>query len=198
MTNSIKTFKNVTHQKKKEKYRDRNLGEWNTSGVILDMVKPSLGGHKGLQVVPTVHSLSSRLCSLCQQALTWKLPVTAPFPHTRAQERLRASGKGMSNPFPKAEVLSQAEWRVAAVSPSWVGAQDPFSPKLISFLPEQKGCWCHLVRHILKWLLLRFPHNILLWKFPKILTAEGFPGRSDGKESACNEEDPGLIPGSGR
>ena len=27
---------------------------------------------------------------------------------------------------------------------------------------------------------------------------EGFPGSSDGKESACNAEDPGLIPGSGR
>ena len=26
----------------------------------------------------------------------------------------------------------------------------------------------------------------------------GFPGGSDGKEAACNTEDPGLIPGSGR
>ena len=26
----------------------------------------------------------------------------------------------------------------------------------------------------------------------------GFPGDSDGKESACNVRDPGLIPGSGR
>ena len=26
----------------------------------------------------------------------------------------------------------------------------------------------------------------------------GFPGGSDSKESACNTEDPGLIPGSGR
>ena len=25
-----------------------------------------------------------------------------------------------------------------------------------------------------------------------------FPGGSDGKESACNEGEPGLIPGSGR
>ena len=25
-----------------------------------------------------------------------------------------------------------------------------------------------------------------------------FPGGSDGKESACNVEDPGVIPGSGR
>ena len=25
-----------------------------------------------------------------------------------------------------------------------------------------------------------------------------FPGGSDGKESACNEGDPGLIPGPGR
>ena len=27
---------------------------------------------------------------------------------------------------------------------------------------------------------------------------KGFPGGSDGEESACNAEDPSLIPGSGR
>ena len=27
---------------------------------------------------------------------------------------------------------------------------------------------------------------------------KGFPGGSDGKESACNAGDPGLTPGSGR
>ena len=27
---------------------------------------------------------------------------------------------------------------------------------------------------------------------------QGFPGGSDSKESACNAEDPGLTPGSGR
>ena len=27
---------------------------------------------------------------------------------------------------------------------------------------------------------------------------DSFPGSSDGKESACNARDPGLIPGSGR
>ena len=30
------------------------------------------------------------------------------------------------------------------------------------------------------------------------MTNWGFPGGSDGKESACNAGDPGLIPGSGR
>ena len=29
-------------------------------------------------------------------------------------------------------------------------------------------------------------------------TLKGFPGGSDGKESACNAGDPGSIPGSGR
>ena len=29
-------------------------------------------------------------------------------------------------------------------------------------------------------------------------THSGFPGGSDGKESACNVRDPGLIPGLGR
>ena len=31
-----------------------------------------------------------------------------------------------------------------------------------------------------------------------LVRVQGFPGRSDGKESACNAEDPGSIPGSGR
>ena len=30
------------------------------------------------------------------------------------------------------------------------------------------------------------------------LVVQGFPGGSDGKESACNVGDPGLIPGSGK
>ena len=45
---------------------------------------------------------------------------------------------------------------------------------------------------------------LLLWKFPKINTlfqfslVVGFPGGSDGKESTCNAENLGLIPGLGR
>ena len=35
-------------------------------------------------------------------------------------------------------------------------------------------------------------------KFFKKGTAEGFPGGSDGKESACHAGDPGSVPGSGR
>ena len=31
-----------------------------------------------------------------------------------------------------------------------------------------------------------------------LATKQGFPGGSDGKASACNAGDPGLIPGSGR
>ena len=37
-------------------------------------------------------------------------------------------------------------------------------------------------------------HFISIWH-PSLL---GFPGGSDGKETACNAGDPGLIPGSGR
>jgi len=32
----------------------------------------------------------------------------------------------------------------------------------------------------------------------KFIQGQGFCGSSDGKESACNAGDPGLIPGSGR
>ena len=45
----------------------------------------------------------------------------------------------------------------------------------------------------------------MVWKNPNELfgwlskfLGWGFPGGSDGKESACNVGDPGLIPGSGR
>ena len=31
-----------------------------------------------------------------------------------------------------------------------------------------------------------------------LIDKKGFPGGSDGKESACNAGDPGSIPGSGR
>ena len=33
---------------------------------------------------------------------------------------------------------------------------------------------------------------------PRLLMLQGFPGGSDGEESACNVGDLGLIPGSGR
>ena len=33
---------------------------------------------------------------------------------------------------------------------------------------------------------------------PTVTGFEGFPGGSEGKESACNAGDPGLIPGWGR
>ena len=36
----------------------------------------------------------------------------------------------------------------------------------------------------------------MMWH--EMLTLMGFPGGSDGKESACNAGDPGLILGSGR
>ena len=45
---------------------------------------------------------------------------------------------------------------------------------------NESGIWDKDIQHLLK-------HSIM-----------GFPGSSDGKASACNVEDLGLIPGSGR
>ena len=46
---------------------------------------------------------------------------------------------------------------------------------------------------------LKIQVNIGMWKQHFMVTSDdGFPGSSDGKESACNAEDPGLIPWSGR
>ena len=38
----------------------------------------------------------------------------------------------------------------------------------------------------------------IFWDFSVIFILLGFPGGSDGKESACSAGDPGLTPGSGR
>ena len=46
---------------------------------------------------------------------------------------------------------------------------------------------------ILCWFL---PHNNM--NQPEVYIRLGFPGGSDGEESACDAEDPGLIPGCGR
>ena len=37
-----------------------------------------------------------------------------------------------------------------------------------------------------------------LGKWTSVVAQEGFPGGSEGEESACNTGDPGSIPGSGR
>ena len=39
-------------------------------------------------------------------------------------------------------------------------------------------------------------HYVHIWM--QVVHHEDFPGGSDHKEYACNAEDPGLIPGSGR
>ena len=41
-------------------------------------------------------------------------------------------------------------------------------------------------------------HTLLKWRWGRIEEPEGFPGGSDGYESACNAEDPGSILGCGR
>ena len=64
----------------------------------------------------------------------------------------------------------------------------------LDHLPDRKG---------FIYLFLVFFFTGLLKKFIYLFLLEtnyftGFPSGSDGKASACNAEDPGLIPGSGR
>ena len=49
--------------------------------------------------------------------------------------------------------------------------------------------------NILHFLLI---YSFLFYAVGQIYLFTGFPGGSDGKESACNAGDPGSIPGSGR
>ena len=51
------------------------------------------------------------------------------------------------------------------------------------------------IRYFLFWCSFLIPWPVLKLECLILL---GFPGGSDGKESACNEGDPGSIPGSGR
>ena len=46
--------------------------------------------------------------------------------------------------------------------------------------------------------ILVFQHNFKTKIILLYSSNSGFPGSSDGKESACNAEDPGSIPESGR
>ena len=46
--------------------------------------------------------------------------------------------------------------------------------------------------------VLMWVKRLTLRKSLENLLPPSFSGGSDGKESACNEEDPGSIPGSGR
>ena len=46
--------------------------------------------------------------------------------------------------------------------------------------------------------MLKWVKHLTLRNSPENLLPPSFPGGSDGKESACNEEDQGSIPGSGR
>ena len=45
---------------------------------------------------------------------------------------------------------------------------------------------------------LNLQRSFILGEFRTSIKTKGFPGGSDGKESACNAVDPGSIPGSGR
>ena len=56
---------------------------------------------------------------------------------------------------------------------------------------------CHSLRHV----ALLLPSGCVKFEVLYLIvikSSEGFPGGSDGKESACNTEDRGSIPGSGR
>ena len=54
-----------------------------------------------------------------------------------------------------------------------------------------------LSEHLLNSLMEFLSSWYSLWLFKNFSTVVGFPGGSDGKESACNAGDQGSIPGSG-
>ena len=80
-------------------------------------------------------------------------------------------------------------------------------------MSSQPSCWLHTQVHPLfiselgthyypfypRLLGISRPNEILYGSiFVRLVSSRGFPSGSEGKESACNAEDLGLIPGSGR
>ena len=61
------------------------------------------------------------------------------------------------------------------------------------------GTWAGCGQHLLKGTAVH-PHSLFLvlsLVYGAPIECRGFPGGSDGRESACNAGDPGFIPGSG-
>ena len=70
-----------------------------------------------------------------------------------------------------------------------LATQTQYSQRNKIFLKTNKNTNLHLHSH---------RHLLLVSHLIKVITVWGFPGGSDGKESAYNLGDLGLIPGSGR
>ena len=65
--------------------------------------------------------------------------------------------------------------------------------------PMDQGAWRAIVHWITKsWTRLITTQHVYNPNNGLFGVGVGFPGGSDGKASACNEGDPGSIPGSGR
>ena len=66
-------------------------------------------------------------------------------------------------------------------------------------LVEDRGAWCTAVHGAAELGMTEGrnnkPRGRISWSYH---SSRGFPGSSDGKESACNAGDPDSIPGSGR
>ena len=54
--------------------------------------------------------------------------------------------------------------------------------------------WTEHARHNWKFLNKKVPGHLSIFR----IIVSGFPGGSDGKESSCNAEDLGSVPGLGR
>ena len=84
---------------------------------------------------------------------------------------------------------------VPASLPSWHRIS-PFSGAWFPHLKSKESSVCpgRLCRIKYRWLNCKRSYKVAYY----LSLLLGFPGSSDSKEPACNVEDPGLIPGSGR
>ena len=94
-----------------------------------------------------------------------------------------------------ASLVAQMVRSLSATQETWIsslGQEDPLEKRLATHFSilAQRIPWTKDPVGLQSMRLQRFRHNQV--------TKFGFPGGSDGKESACNSGNPGSIPGWGR
>ena len=123
--------------------------------------------------------------------LTWKIPWTEEPDRLQSKGSQRVRQDWATNTHPEKQPESSRSDNVYLAP-----RQRPKHPSSSAFLR-----WDYTLHNgvffLYSHLSLYCPH-MLINTFPSLILGQGFPGGTNGKESACNAGDLGLIPGSRR
>ena len=79
---------------------------------------------------------------------------------------------------------------------NWTNSRPDLFADLQIYINNATNKHCNLNKSKTE-LVFSIPFEDALIHYSVLVNKQGFPGGSDGKESACNARDSGLIPGSG-